>query len=281
MNPNSQFESVLLQAGVPAVDAEVRTISQAVMLSDGLRTLRCTIEALPNHQEVIAGGRCLPVGSVEFMRAAMALAGIEEPPSVPYPQALRPWLRRHVRQGTVAEVNGRCFVKPAQLKRFDGFVLDTESPPADGDQHARGQYAVFQSLWPTEKLWISDPVEFLSEWRYYVAGGKILGLGRYDPDGEEDAPAPDPDEVRAAIAAWGRSEPYALDMGVLADGRTALVEVNEAWAIGLYEKALAPKAYLAYLAAGWEQLMAERTAQEPVSAFQVQQLPEQIAADKP
>ncbi len=215
-------------ANSPAIDAvllqnlqslEVRAVSTAAMLSDGMRTLRSSIEKLEDHRQLLSEGRCLPVGSVEFMRSAMALAGLEEPEVNPYPTELHPWLRRQVRKGYPADIKGRLFVKPVQLKRFDGFVLDTTSPPPVGDEHWCEQHAAFQALGPTERVWISEPVQFISEWRYYVQAGEFLGQGRYDPDGAENALQPDLQAVRAAIAALGKFEPYALDMGVLADGQ--------------------------------------------------------------
>ena len=82
-------------------------------------------------------------------------------------------------------------------------------------------------------------------------GATILGSARYDSEGHDDAPSPCLDVVRACVATMGLGHPYVLDFGVLANGETALVEANDAFAIGLYRGALSPRQYLAFLQARW------------------------------
>jgi len=49
--------------------------------------------------------------------------------------------------------------------------------------------------------------------------------------------------------------PYTLDVGRLSTGGTALVETNDAWAIGLYGKALTPRVYLDFLGKRWKSIV--------------------------
>jgi hypothetical protein len=243
---------VLLQA---MQGMETRTVAAAAMLSDGISISRCQIDGLVGHQAQLRGGGCLPVGSVEFVSAAMDLADIARPTPDPYPSRLAPWFFRAIERRHAGGIAGRCFVKPAaRLKAFDGFVLDPGTPSLSMTEHAQEQLAALQQLGPDEMVWVCEPVEFLSEWRYYVQGGSILGSARYDPDGPDDAPQPLATDVEQAIVAYGRHEAHALDMGVLSTGQTALVEVNDAFAIGLYAGALEPHAYLAYLWSRWMSL---------------------------
>jgi hypothetical protein len=44
-------------------------------------------------------------------------------------------------------------------------------------------------------------------------------------------------------------------MGVLSTGETAIVEVNDFWAIGLYDRALNPRVYLDLLQRRWNALV--------------------------
>ena len=93
-----------------------------------------------------------------------------------------------------------------------------------------------------------------------------MGAARYDQDGAEDAPSPDTSAVKAAAAAMrarfmdsrGHECPqgYALDFGVLADGRTALVEANDGWSLGLYggSRSITPSTYLQLLWDRWQQI---------------------------
>lgn len=127
------------------------------------------------------------------------------------------------------------------------------------DAHDREQLAVLRRQAVDCPVWIGDVVVFQSEWRFYVLHGQLLGAARYDPDGEDFAPAPDLDVVRSAVAEAGLAEmpcAYGLDLGVLADGQTALVEMNDAWALGLYGRCIEPRSYLDMLWARWQQLHA-------------------------
>lgn len=89
-------------------------------------------------------------------------------------------------------------------------------------------------------------------------------LKAFTGDGADDAPEPDgrlvgematdlSDEFRYQ-ADDALSQPFALDVGVLATGQTALVEVNDAWAIGLYENALSPSEYYRFLISRWDSI---------------------------
>ncbi len=240
--------------------AEVRAVLTACMLASRPPTvIRADAAELGAHAHALRTGSCMPVGSVEYVRAALAIAEIPEPQCDPYPPSLLPWMGRSLVEATAAAAlaaDHPLFVKPAgQLKAFDGFVL---RPGQELDEHGREQLAALRTLPGNSPVWTSDPVEFLSEWRFYVQDGQILGSGRYDPDGLDSAPAPDVAAVQEAIAAYGRSGSYALDMGVLANGRTAIVEVNDAWATGLYAGALTHRAYLDWLASRWLAMAARR-----------------------
>jgi hypothetical protein len=48
--------------------------------------------------------------------------------------------------------------------------------------------------------------------------------------------------------------PFACDVGVLSNGLTAIVEINDAWAIGLYGKCLQPREYTDFLFTRWKSI---------------------------
>ena len=124
-------------------------------------------------------------------------------------------------------------------------------------------------------VWLSEPVKFVSEWRYYVLDGVVVGAGRYD-EGPDEAPKPDVSRVSAAASEMSLSgslapAAYALDFGVMDDGRTALIEANDAWALGYYqgdtpgpkvnpcEARCEHRTYAKMLYARWNQLCNELT----------------------
>jgi hypothetical protein len=147
-------------------------------------------------------------------------------------------------------------VKPVQTKRFTGFVFDSALPPSGYSEHDREQLAALQALPASEPVWRCEIVQFVCEWRYYVLDGAILGCGRYDPEGADDAQQPDGNVVRQAVHSMRQSgiSAYALDMGVLDNGQTVLVEANDAWALGLYGRAVEPSTYWGMLRRRWQQM---------------------------
>lgn len=236
----------------PASTKETRAIVQASLLLD--------IPCGATNQDDLAGQPdlrlALPVGDVNYLRAAMAAAGAREPENLSYHPALRHMLFREIRFTHAGNVLGRMFIKPARTKAFTGFVFDTLADPARMNAHDREQYDAFMDCPPSEPVWVSEVVDFVSEWRYYVLAGKIIGAARYDQEGADSAPAPDPATAVAAARAMADAgfDTFALDLGVLSTGETALVEVNDAWAIGLYGRALDARLYLHMLWRRWQQI---------------------------
>ena len=191
----------------------------------------------------------------------MTFTGIAEPENLSYPRVLQPYLHRSVEQRDAGTVLGLWFVKPVDTKAFTGFVFDTLDNPDHLSCRDRAQYNAFLALDPRSRVWVSEPVSWVSEVRYYVLDGEILGEGRYD-DGPDDAPLPDPAVVQEMASRFSASRgapvAFALDVGVLEDGSTALVEVNDAWALGFYSGTLAPRQYVQMLWRRWQQLCAPK-----------------------
>ena len=236
---------------------ERRMIRQHAQL-EGIEVVNTTFAALGEHVDALRKGHLLPVGSVEFLREAMSLAGVKEPENISYPPSLRAYLQRDVQQhridGNVLEaLPARCFVKPVQTKAFTGFVFDAQVPPED--ESSLALHKALASMPAVADLWVSEVVDWRTEVRFYVAQGRLLGAGRYD-DGPDAWPDPDPATVQAMIEAFvDAPAAYTLDVGVLAGGETALVECNDAWAIGYYKGSLTPSDYYAMLRSRWMEII--------------------------
>lgn len=235
-----------------------------------LKDLESNLDArasLAAHQ-----GEILPVGTVEFVRAAMDIRGVAEPDPMGYGPVSN-FLRREIREGVLYELEAMeepIFVKPVATKAFSGFVYDPR-PGAKPSEYQREQLAAIGKLKSSTRVWLSEVVEFACEWRYYVnAGGHILARARYDADGADDAPEPTAEVVKSAISATvsalearGNAHPFAVDVGVLANGRTAVVETTDGWAIGLYGHARTPGStdwkaedYVDFLLQRWRSIVA-------------------------
>ena len=175
-----------------------------------------------------------PIGSVEWTRAYAAGLGVALPEPETYPEKLRRWLQRSVRLSRFRYTEPHEFVKPAHCKAFTGAIRSEIAEAVD----------------PDEVCWICEPVQFVAEWRLYILRGQVATWAQY---GEGDDAEPDLAQVAEMLAAWPGPAGWALDVGRLADGRQVLVEVNDGWALGFY-KGADPKAYLAVIAARWEEM---------------------------
>lgn len=221
---------------------EVRSVIHAVSLSDEYKIIRCDISDVSKHTGI-------PIGSVEFVREYMITHNIQEPIINPYPVTDWKFLKRNIHKRI--GLNGytlydKFFVKPCKLKLFNGFVYD----PDKINEFATEQLKILSS-YPEEPLWISNVVEFISEWRFYIQDNQILGYARYD-ERDEETSLPDINLINEYIQRLDLKHPYVLDFGILSTGETALVEYNDAWAIGLYYESLSPKQYLSFLVKRWE-----------------------------
>ncbi len=241
---------LLLQRGASEVETRTAWMGAATRPTP-LRERRLTLEEVTSADVM---NNDLPVGTVEFLRACAARLGVGLPEIGAYPDLLRPYLRRAHRMGVLGEVRRlatHTFIRPAfATKIFTGFTFDSSNP-----EHSERLKGLPFAL----PVWLCEPVAWRCEWRYYVVQGMIVGAGRYDPVGAEDAPEPDQDLVGSMVRAWGALSPagYALDVGVLSTGETALVEVNDGWAIGFYKGSCSPADYLHLLQARWEELCSQ------------------------
>lgn len=239
---------------------ETRAVLAAAMVETDCNAVLSSFQVLSSlkHTKALKEG-AMPVGSVEYVYEAMRLAGVKPPENMSYPDGCQPYLHRDIKQRPAGEVIGRWFVKPLQTKAFTGFVFDTMDDPSTLSDHDREQHAAFSDMPADALVWVAEPVQWLSEWRYYVHGGKIVGEGRYDPTGEDDAPMPDLAVVNACIHDMAVPHNYALDFGVLSTGETAMVEANDAWAIGLYGREMPNHLYFEFLRARWTDLLSTQT----------------------
>ena len=193
----------------------------------------------------------LVAGHIPIVVQSLRRLGVEPPPPNDYPQSLRPWLHRRVWRATVRDVVARLqedwgapfFVKPAgRLNRFTGAVV-----------RSWNDMALLANVPDRMPVLCSEVVTWLSEHRVYVREGTVLGIRHYL--GDASIPL-DESVTSAAVQAFAASGEapagYGIDFGVLADGRTALVEVNDGYGLGSY--GLDDDAYADLIIARWCQL---------------------------
>lgn len=226
----------------------------------GLPVVRAS-EKMMERAKVPLDGSVLVAGTVPFVLHAMRRLGVAVPQHEPYPQELTPWLHRRVWKcdrlrdvlDDLKQGGPRVFVKPALgWKKFTGFVVEF------ADDYR------FGGVSKNVPVWVSEPLQFVSEWRAYVAHGEVLDVRFADHGGERSA-EPDFAAIREAVHQFGHAgrapAGYVIDFGVTADGRTALVEVNDGFSFGAYD-GISAEVYWAVTAARWQELVesAGRTA---------------------
>jgi hypothetical protein len=193
----------------------------------------------------------LVAGSISFIKHALRrygkeLANVEEPS---YPACLTNYYRRKITPGfrlngakELLDKGHRFFIKPEAAKRFTGFVADNSYDPRFNG--ASGQCPVY----------MSEVVEFVSEWRCYITHNRHTALSFYDGDPKI---APDLGVVSEVVRLSGKHAApagYVIDFGVLADGRTAVVEVNDGYAVGAYGDGIEAN-YWNMISARWQELI--------------------------
>jgi hypothetical protein len=197
-------------------------------------------DAIPEH---------LVFGGVPVVRNYLERLGCAPPP-LDYPAPLLPFMGRRVELATLGEIRGRyidagpaVFIKPVEQKLFTGHEVSR-----------------FRDLIQTVKLdgstpvYCVEPVKFLSEWRFYCRDDEVVGAGHYRGN---PLLFPAAETVRRALWIFSlledRPRACALDFGVVREGSTLLVEVNDMIALGSY--GIDPRLYSELIELRWEQLV--------------------------
>lgn len=190
--------------------------------------------------------RTIVKGQISTVRKALHLLGCEQPENLDIPDSLQPFTHREIWESTLGKVrraNDKVFIKPLNTQKgFAGHVyagskgwLFGGGYTDYGTDHLPAKYPVL----------VSEPVDFLSEWRVYVLQGEIQGVCNYE--GNPDVRI-SRKKIREMITAFkGAPASYALDVGVMTKPKecyngmlgfgpkhTALVEVNEGFSAGNY-----------------------------------------------
>ena len=173
----------------------------------------------------------IPVGTIDWFEQVTGWKTDADS----YPEFLSGCLKRKVWRTDDWPLGQRVFIKPAdKLKRFNGKVID-----GSYKGKKRGPY------------FCSEVVDFLEEWRYYVADGKVLDAAWYAGRSEENPPdVPSLDEFHIE---WPKGWVGGVDFGMTADRGLCLVECHEPFAVGNY-LGLNSKVYPEWIIAGWEYL---------------------------
>jgi ATP-grasp domain, R2K clade family 3 len=162
----------------------------------------------------------------------LAKLGVDYKKIDTYPEILYPYLNRFVDKTTIGEYRAfwdkeednrpLMFMKPVKQKQFNGKVMKSIL-----------DWIGLTGLPDNTEVYISEPVNFVTEYRIYIRDGRLL-LGRnYRGDWTKTI---DVEIVKKAIKTFEPESPcaYALDFGLTDDGKTSLIEFNDATSLGNY-----------------------------------------------
>lgn len=196
-----------------------------------------------NERLEMAGRDDVVVGGMMVCEQALAMHGVAMP-HIGYPYSLQKYLGRRIDRMPAMALklyDLPVFVKPVVEKDLPGKAIRTAS---DLDPYlAKGK---------TYSLYVSEHVNFVSEWRCYIRYRRVLGSMHYFGDSSIE---PDWLVAKHIIGSFysGRPNGYGIDLGVTDDGRTVLVEINDGFALGNY--GINDVSYALLLSARWAQLM--------------------------
>jgi hypothetical protein len=195
----------------------------------------------------------LVVGDIDCIRGALQQLEIQLPRLNEYPASLESLLHRRVWRSTLGNLESSLlsgmmtqsvFVKPAnRCKRFTGFVVHD-----DGDLYRVGNVS------RREQIFCAEVVSWLSEYRICVVNSEIRSLDFYSGNPEIKI---DINVVKQAIDTLDQYQEsyagYGIDFGVLNSGETALIEMNDGFAIGAYQ--INSQDYTDLILSRWEELL--------------------------
>ena len=236
------------EAGIPATDPFFRAW-------DGFRKrgVRCELfEPKQLEQGTIPLAKdTLVAGGVPVVESALAAIGVTVPPADNLPAPLAKYRGRRVWTSTWGELRAQYSKKDPPEPLWVKSLRRNKGAPSLALYEAEDMHAA-SALPDSHEVLISEYVTFVSEWRCFVRHGEIIDLCRYQGDVFR---YPDAKVVKAAVADHQRTAPagYGIDFGVLTDGRTVLVEVNEGYSLNPY--GLESMEYAELLEARWLELV--------------------------
>ncbi len=189
------------------------------------------------------------LGGISFIHSALKKLNIPVPEPLDYPKSLAKFFGRKIYESTINEISNNpnlwnVFVKPKEItKKFTGrLITGTKDLVGCGD------------IDMDVPIWVSEPVEFITEWRTYIRYNKILGVRSYKGDWRSQF---DFRIIEEAVDSYEDAPAgYTLDFVLTTDGRLLLVEANDGYSLGSYGLFFVDYAKL--ISARWAELTGQK-----------------------
>jgi len=170
--------------------------------------------------------------------------GVKVPDPIHIPEVLLPYCQREVTHTTLGEAkklrNLPLFIKSYDLKLFPSGVIQKDS-----------SYDLLFPYPDDTKIITSEVLDIVSEYRIFVNRGTIVGMKHYIGD---FFVFPDIEVIKNMLKDYKEAPiSHTLDVGVTSDGKTVLIECQDAWSIGSY--GLEPSVYTRFLIDRWIEII--------------------------
>ena len=181
----------------------------------------------------------------------------KEPHIQDYPDSMQRFLGRRVWYDTIDSIsaqeekwNAGYFVKPVRSKAFTGKIISSINDLI-GCGNCHENYEVL----------VSEPLNIKAEWRCFILYDEIIDVRPYgmmlDPKRKSFLYHYDEKVLQEMLEVFrhmeNRPAACSMDICVTEEGRTLLVEFNDAYSLGYY--GLAPIWYAKLISARWSQIM--------------------------
>lgn len=175
------------------------------------------------------------IASVEATGFFFKAINIEIPKYIGFPESIHKYLGRNITNTTLKDnsLDYPFFIKPSvNVKQFTGALVESDS--------SLDILRNFDNLTDDTPVYISEPIDIVSEYRCFINNKEVKGIQFYQGDfnhyiDSSILPNIINDYTDAPIA-------YTIDLGLLSNGETVIIEINDMWAIGSY--GLDPKSYV-------------------------------------
>lgn len=173
-----------------------------------------------------------------------------------YPEVLQPFYGRKIWTDSIRSFgaddtkwNAGYFIKPKENKAFTGHVIHSLKD-LQGCGYTTDDFEIY----------VSEPLDIAAEWRCFICRDKLLGIRPY---GQLNTEEPgyyhvyDPEVLKKLLAAYKtwqqRPAACSIDICVTKDGRTLVVEMNDAYSLASY--GLESYLYARLLSTRWAEIM--------------------------
>jgi hypothetical protein len=193
------------------------------------------------------------IGCVEDTEQYFRALGVEPPKALNVPEWMRHLTNRTYTVMKIEEFleNDMCpvFIKPVELKVFAGGVIQSDKNKA----------LVLKDVPAGTDVVVSEVMDIVNEYRVFVLNGEVIGVKQYNQVNSfrDWFTFPSPHYVMNCLSTMNLSgqapAAYSLDIAVLKDGRSELIEVQDGWSIGSY--GLDGTDYKRFLMARWAEIV--------------------------